>query len=77
MVDVSPYWSQKLDAIKTYKSQFFDPDNSEPQSYISGEPFMKFLEARCREHGHRIGVEFGEGFISKRMLGVSDLFALI
>jgi len=77
VVDVSPYWSQKLDAIKTYKSQFFDPDNSEPQSYISGEPFMKFLEARCREHGHRIGVEFGEGFVSKRMLGVSDLFALI
>lgn len=77
VVDVSPYWSQKLDAIKAYKSQFFDPDSSEPQSYISGEPFMKFLEARCREHGHRIGVEFGEGFVSKRMLGVSDLFALI
>ena len=38
---------------------------------------MKFLEARTREHGHRIGVEFGEGFISKRMLGVQDLFALV
>ena len=77
VVDVSPYWDRKLDAIKAYKSQFFDPDSSEPQSYISGEPFLKFLEARCREHGHRIGVEFGEGFVSKRMLGVSDLFALV
>lgn len=77
VVDVSPYWDQKIAAIKAYQSQFFNPDSPEPQSYISGEPFMKFLEARTREHGHRIGVEFGEGFISKRMLGVTDLFALV
>ncbi len=77
IVDVSPYWDQKLAAIRAYKSQFFDPESGEPQSYISGEPFMKFLESRTREHGHMIGVEFGEGFISKRMLGVQDLFALV
>jgi bacillithiol biosynthesis deacetylase BshB1 len=77
VVDVSPYWEGKLTAIRAYKSQFFDPTSSEPQSYISGEAFMKFLEARTREHGHMIGVEFGEGFISKRMLGVKDLFQLI
>lgn len=76
VVDVSPYWEQKLNAIKAYKSQFFDPDSPEPQSYISGEAFMKFLESRTREHGHMINVEFGEGFISKRMVGVKDLFAL-
>ncbi|MCK8490351.1 MULTISPECIES: bacillithiol biosynthesis deacetylase BshB1 [Spirosoma] len=77
VVDVTPYWDRKLDAIKAYKSQFFDPSNTEPQSYISGEPFMKFLESRTREHGHMIGAEFGEGFISKRMLGVKDLFQLV
>ncbi|QHW00907.1 bacillithiol biosynthesis deacetylase BshB1 [Spirosoma endbachense] len=77
VVDVSPYWEGKLAAIRAYKSQFFDPTSSEPQSYISGEAFMKFLESRTREHGHMIGVEFGEGFISKRMLGVKDLFQLI
>ena len=77
VVDVTPYWNQKLEAIKAYKSQFFNPESDEPQSYISGEPFMKFLESRSREHGHMIGVEFGEGFISKRMLGVKDLFALV
>lgn len=76
VVDVTPFWNQKLDAIRAYKSQFFNPDSPEPQSYISGEPFMKFLESRAREHGHMINVEFGEGFISKRMLGVKDLFAL-
>ena len=77
IVDITPYWEGKISAIKAYKSQFFDPSNNEPQSYISGEPFMKFLEARTRDHGHMIGVEFGEGFVSKRTVGVQDLFALM
>ncbi|GAB3886356.1 bacillithiol biosynthesis deacetylase BshB1 [Spirosoma agri] len=76
VVDVTPYWARKLMAIQAYKSQFFDPTSSEPQSYISGEAFMKFLESRTREHGHMIGAEFGEGFITKRMLGVKDIFQL-
>ncbi len=79
VVDITPYWSGKLAAIQAFKSQFFHTEtaqNHEPQSYISGEPFLKWLEARTREHGHQIGVEFGEGFISKRMLGVTDLFHL-
>ncbi|SOD78782.1 bacillithiol biosynthesis deacetylase BshB1 [Spirosoma fluviale] len=77
IVDITPYWQGKIAAIKAYKSQFFNPTSTEPESYISGEPFMKFLESRSREHGHMIGVEFGEGFISRRMLGVTDLFSLI
>ena len=77
VVDVTPYWDQKLAAIRAYKSQFFNPESNEPQSYISGEAFMKFLESRTREHGHMIGAEFGEGFISRRMLGVQNLFALV
>ena len=77
VVDITPYWEQKLEAIKAYKSQFFDPASQEPQSYISGKAFMNFLESRTREHGHMIGAEFGEGFISKRMLGVQDLSALV
>ena len=76
VVDITPYWEGKIAAIKAYQSQFFNPSSTEPQSYISGEPFMKFLEARTREHGHMIGAEFGEGYTTKRMLGVTDLFSL-
>ena len=76
VVDITPYREQKLQAIKAYKSQFFNSESPDPQSYISGEPFMKFLESRDRDMGHMINVEFGEGFISKRMLGVKHLFSL-
>ena len=77
VVDITPYWDGKIAAIKAYKSQFFNPDSDEPASYISGKSFMDFLESRTREHGHMIGVDFGEGFVTRRMLGVSDLFSLI
>lgn len=77
VVDITPYWQAKLQAIKAYESQFFNPKSTEPRSYISDEAFLNFLEARNRDHGHMIGVEFGEGFISKRMLGVKDLFQLV
>lgn len=77
VVDITPYWEEKMASINAYQSQFFNPGSNEPQSYISNEPFLKFLEARTREHGHMIGTEFGEGFVSKRTIGVQDLFALI
>lgn len=76
VVDISAHWAGKLDSIKAYRSQFFDPNSNEPASYISSQEFMEFLKARAEEYGHMIGVKYGEGFISQRMLGVQDLFSL-
>lgn len=77
VVDVTPYWSMKLEAIKAFKSQFFDPNSTEPATYISNPEFLHFIEARSREMGHSIGTTFGEGFTKERNIGVRDLFDLI
>jgi N-acetylglucosamine malate deacetylase 1 len=77
VVDISAHWEGKLASIQAYKSQFFDPNSTEPASYISGQEFMDFLKARAEEYGHMIGVKFGEGFISPRMLGTKNLFDLV
>ncbi|HSI90599.1 MAG TPA: bacillithiol biosynthesis deacetylase BshB1 [Adhaeribacter sp.] len=77
VVDISAHWQKKTEAIKAFRSQFFDPDNSEPDTYISSPEFMKFLEARARDMGHLIGVEFGEGFTVERNVGVKNLFDLV
>lgn len=77
VLDITPYWAQKLEAIKAFKSQFFDPSNSEPNTYISNPDFLQFIEARSREMGHLIGTTFGEGFTKERHLGVRNLFDLI
>jgi N-acetylglucosamine malate deacetylase 1 len=76
IIDVSDFWDKKEEAIRAFKSQFYDPSSSDPSSYISSPDFLAFVEARSREMGHKIGVKYGEGFTSYRSLGVSDLMDL-
>ena len=56
-----------------FSSQFYNPQSNEPETPISSADFFKFLEARSREMGRLIGVEFGEGFVSKTPLNIGDL----
>lgn len=74
--DITDYWDVKLASIKAFRSQFFDPDNDEPESFISKPGFLDFIEARAKEFGHQIQVKYGEGFTVERMLGVKNLFDL-
>lgn len=74
VVDISETWEKKLEAIRAFKTQFFDPASKEPETYISNPGFLKMLEARAVEMGHAIGVKYGEGFIARRWIGVKSLF---
>ena len=76
IVDITPFWQTKIESILAFRSQFYDPSNSEPQSFISDPEFLPFIEARARELGHRIFAKYGEGFTKERFLGVHDLFDL-
>lgn len=76
VVDITDFWEIKLASIKAFKSQFYDPQNKEPQSFISSAEFLDFIEARAREYGHSINSKFGEGFTVEKMIGVRDLFDL-
>ena len=77
VVDITPYWEKKIESIKPYKTQFFDPNSKEPVTYISTPEFLQYIEARALEFGHAIGVKYGEGFTKEKQLGVKDLFDLI
>lgn len=76
IVDISSFWGIKLESILAFKSQFFDPNNVEPESFISDPNFLPFIEARAREFGHRIHSKYGEGFTVERCVGIDDLFDL-
>lgn len=77
IVDISAHWQKKMESVKAYKSQFYDPASKEPETFISSEGFMKLLEARGVELGHSIGVQYGEGFTVRRTVGVHSLTDLI
>ncbi len=77
IVDVTEVWEQRLKSIKAYKTQFHNTDSQEPQTYISSPEFLEAIIARAKLLGKRIGVQFAEGFISKKNIGVKNLDALI
>jgi len=76
VVDVTPFWEKKMEALLCFKSQFHDPASTEPSSPIAREDFLPYLEGRSREMGRLIMCTFGEGFTSARPVGVSDLMDL-
>ena len=77
VVDITLYWAKKWEAIQAFNTQFFNPNLNEPQTYLSSQEFGRFMEARAREFGHIIGVEFGEGFTVARPVGVREVGDLL
>lgn len=77
IVDVTDVWEQRMEAIKAYKTQFHNIESKEPETYISSPAFIEALVSRARLLGKRIGVQFAEGFVSKKNIGINNLDALI
>ena len=77
VVDITVHWPRKWESIQAFGTQFFNPDSTEPVTYLSNQEFSKFMEARAREFGHMIGVEFGEGFTVQRPVGVREVGDLL
>jgi len=76
VVDVSDHWEKKMESLRAFKSQFYDPNSKEPETFISNPGFMKLIDSRGQELGYTIGVKYGEGFTVRRHLGVDNLFQL-
>jgi bacillithiol biosynthesis deacetylase BshB1 len=78
LIDVTEYWDKKIESVLAYGSQFFNPDwnEDEPQTYISSPEFIKIVEGRAMEFGKSIQAKYAEGFTSRKLLGVDNLFSL-
>jgi bacillithiol biosynthesis deacetylase BshB1 len=78
IVDITDAMEQKMQSVKAYTTQFHSSGNTEgPQTYISSPDFLDSVIARARMLGKRIGVKYGEGFMSEKSIGISSLDALI
>ena len=77
VMDVTGFMKKKIDAVKAYSSQFFDPKSKEPETPITSKNFIDSIEYRANDLGRLIGVEFAEGFTSERYVAVENLDKLI
>ena len=76
VVDVSGFMNKKMEAVLTYKTQFFDANSKEPETPISSKNFTDSIEYRARDLGRLIGVEHGEGFTVERYVAIDSLYNL-
>jgi len=77
VVDVSEFVEKKMEAIRAFKSQFYDPNSKEPESPISVKNFLDVVKGKMSQFGRDAGFEYAEGFTVERTPGVDDLFKLI
>jgi bacillithiol biosynthesis deacetylase BshB1 len=77
VVDISKYMDKKIESVMAYTTQFYNPDLNEPQTYISSPQFLETVRSRAMMLGKRIGVDYAEGYISEKMIGISSFDSLI
>ncbi len=75
VMDIDGFHEQKMEAIRCFKSQFYQPDSDEPPTGISQPDFLGRLEARARYFGSLIGRSFGEPFKTVRTVPMADPLA--
>ncbi len=76
IVDISDYFDIKMNAIKSFATQFHNPNSIETETFISQPGFIKFIESRAQFYGFKIGKDFGEPFYSEEEIEL-DLDALL
>ena len=79
VVDISEHINHKVNAVKAYKTQFYNPstDASEPKTPISNQNFLDSVTYRAKDLGRLIGVDYAEGFTVERYPAVNSVFDLI
>lgn len=77
VVDISAVFEKKIEAIKAYKTQFYNPGIDGPETYISTPDFLDSVIYRYKMFGKMIGVKYAEGFISDKTIGIRNFDSLI
>lgn len=76
VVDVTEFVDKKMEAIKAFQSQFYDPNSKEPVTPISVKNFLDVVKGKMSIWGRDAGYEYAEGFTVERIVGVDNLFHL-
>jgi len=77
VVNVDQFIHKKIEAVKAYGSQFYDPNSKEPSSPIATKNFLESITYRAQDLGRLIGVDFAEGFTVERYVAVNQLSDII
>lgn len=72
VIDISEEFSTKMKALQAYRSQFYNPEWPEQQTFISSKWFMESIEFRARHFGWMAGIKCGEPFWIREPMALQD-----
>lgn len=73
VVDISDQMELKLNSVKAYKTQFYNPESKEPETIISSEDFLESVKYRAKDLGRQSNCKYAEGFISHQLPKIDSL----
>ena len=73
VVDISAEMKEKLQAVKSYSTQFFNPESSERETIISSQGFLDSVSYRARDLGRQSNCEYAEAFIAHQIPRIDSL----
>jgi bacillithiol biosynthesis deacetylase BshB1 len=77
VIDITNFMETKINSIKAYQSQFYNPNSTEMETYISSKEFWENIYSRSMELGRTIQKKYAEGFILTKpypLQNISELF---
>ena len=85
IVDISEQFATKARAVACYASQLHRPasadapraSDAEPETYLSRSDFLAAWEGRHRYFGRMIGAEFGEAYLMRNPVPITDPMTLL
>ncbi len=85
IVDISEQFATKARAVTCYASQLHRPAaadappdaDGEPETYLSRSDFLAAWEGRHRYYGRMIGAEFGEAYLMRNPVPITDPMTLL
>ena len=77
VIDISNFMEKKIEACLAFKTQFYDPNSTEPMTPISTKDFLESLTYRAQDLGRLSGVQFAEGFTTEKLLAFKNFDGII
>ncbi len=64
ILDISDVFEEKMNALTSYKSQFWDPSSDDDETILSKEGYLEDLKAWFRAFGSTISKDYGEPYFA-------------
>jgi len=77
VVDVSNYLNIKMNAVRAFKSQFYDENSNDAMTPISSKNFLNSIEYRAENLGRLSFIAAAEGFTSERSITLENFAVLL